>query len=312
MRALLRARADRAWSRLTAVAEAPLVVPLLLAVAACLLDWRALLNRRALAALALAAAAAAVARRAAPRVIVVEGEIGAGKSTLRQKLLDAIRGGGLAASGVDEPIDRWLREGVFQWFSASPLDRAYAFQTYTFVTRIIECIASVARRRTQYIVAERSVLTDRYVFMEVQRRTLPPLLSQMYVAWCGLFSRLMPFDLQTASFVYLKPQLDECMERVQQRHREGEIAASDGGDAAGVKREYQAELRMAHEAFLQGKHQVLFPGIPANVINRDNVVVVEGGMASRDFREPEHAREVCNFILAGLARRWPELALVKA
>ena len=52
----------------------------------------------------------------------------------------------------------------------------------------------------------------------------------------------------------------------------------------GVSNAYQARLRRAHEAFLQGHHSEEFPKIPPRL--EKDVVVVDGPLADADFSCP--------------------------
>jgi len=80
-----------------------------------------------------------------PLVCVIDGAIGAGKTTLIELLCEALVERGHKAVVVREPVEEWARCGILQEFydHASSLEPglvAYDFQTYTFVTRVEEVI----------------------------------------------------------------------------------------------------------------------------------------------------------------------------
>ena len=136
------------------------------------------------------------------------------------------RRSGHSAVVVKEPVDEWKRVGILQEFYANPKEVAYDFQTYTFVTRVKETIKQVeAHPDATIFLLERSVLTDRYVFMELQRDLVGEVRMAMYEEWWNLWQRLMP--IMPSKMVYLKPTLGNCMQRVNARAREGEIVDAD-------------------------------------------------------------------------------------
>lgn len=211
-----------------------------------------------------------------PLVVVLDGEIGAGKTTLISHLCRALRGRGVEAVVVPEPVEEWEEAGILAAFyddSRPPEDRgllAYAFQTFTFATRVRRTReVAAAHPRAQVFLLERSVLTDRCVFMELQREQVGPMLMGMYEKWWASWESLMPFAPQR--FVYLKPALALCQERVRARARGGEVVSAD----------YQARLREAHEAFLEGKNAGALPAGPSRLPGE--VVVVDGPLADDDF-----------------------------
>ena len=166
-----------------------------------------------------------------PLVCVIDGAIGAGKTTLIELLCEALVERGHKAVVVREPVEEWARCGILQEFydHASSLEPglvAYDFQTYTFVTRVEEVIKTKeANPDATIFLLERSVLTDRFVFMELQRELVGPRRMEMYDKWWNMWSRLMPF--QPDKMVYLKPSLDKCMQRVNSRGREGEVVQQE-------------------------------------------------------------------------------------
>ena len=96
--------------------------------------------------------------------------------------------------------------------------------------------------------------------------------------------------IRPEKFVYLKPSLDNCQARVEAGTRKGVIGAAvnkvdrKAEARGGVWNAYQARLRRAHEAFLQGHHAEEFPKIPQRL--EKDVVVVEGPLADADFSCP--------------------------
>lgn len=267
-----------------------------------------------------------------PRVIVIDGEIGAGKTTILSALSEALRRKGCRVGVAPEPVGKWREVGILGRFYQDPARYAYEFQTYTFVTRIMatrKCVEETPN--ADVYLLERSILTDRHVFMELQREIVGEQTMQMYDEWCGLHSLLMPVDLSTATFLYLKPDLAECMTRVGERAREEETKAvsvtriefvegdpvtslADGvvpvvrnrdavikkvtpaGDSSvngkgGVSLEYQRKLRSAHEVLFEGKLQGEISPPAVRPFPLASVVIADGKLANLNFTETGSDRD---------------------
>ena len=187
-------------------------------------------------------------------VIVIDGLIGAGKSTLVKNLATHYRRTinprtktCYRVAEAQEPVSEWIRVGILARFyrdikeAASTLcSTTYEFQTYTFVTRIKAVRDALqAVPDADIFIVERSVLTDRYIFMKLQQQIVGKERMMMYNEFFDLFATIMPFDLLSAHFVYLRTDVTKCMSRLMKRGREEEIA--------GVSFEYQKQLIDAHE-----------------------------------------------------------------
>jgi len=238
--------------------------------------------------------------KAAP-IIIIEGEIGAGKTELTKAIAAELKARGLNVCVVLEPVDKWKEVGALQMFYADPARHAYGFQTYVYATRIMAIDAAVrAHPAADVYILERSPATD-LIFMELQRDVADPVEMRMYETWCESWRLMIPIDLAAARVLYLKTSLGHCMSRVAQRHRDGEIRESKGTPAeekgaapaerspasatGGVSIEYQARLRRAHEAFLQGLHADEFPLMPKSPFAPSSVIAIEPALADGNFRD---------------------------
>jgi deoxyadenosine/deoxycytidine kinase len=267
----------------------------------------------------------------APRVISIEGLIGGGKTSLIAGLMAelAARRPDLRVRYVPEPAEEWVQVGALQRFYASAenknrADAVYVFQTYTYVTRVKAMLQALREAPgADILLTERTVLTDRHVFMGVQKELVGAELMAMYAAWCDLFAELLaPLDFSGALYVYLRPSVEACMSRVRQRARTGEIeAVRDGAASAreapaetraraplgagGVSEEYQRCLLRAHDAFLLGSGAPL-PEVPFD--RKKQVVLVDGELADADFRGPcEALSAIADKIIDKIFAIWPEL-----
>lgn len=232
---------------------------------------------------------------AAP-IVIIEGEIGAGKTELTKAIAAELEARGLNVCVVLEPVDKWKEVGALQMFYADPARHAYGFQTYVYATRIMAIDAAVKSNPTADVyILERSPATD-LIFMELQRDVADPVEMRMYETWCDSWRLKLPIDLAAARVLYLKTSLGHCMSRVAQRHRDGEIREEKDASASsaapkpasatgGVSIEYQARLRRAHEAFLQGLHADEFPLMPKIPFARSAVIEIEPALADGNFRD---------------------------
>jgi len=233
-----------------------------------------------------------------PLVVAIDGEIGAGKTTLLELLNAELSKRGYRVAIVREPVDKWEQVGILKeyYMAKSDTDKrnlSYIFQTYTYVTRICESRKVVRDNPDATIILlERSVFTDRYVFVERLRNVLGANYMKMYEEWYDQLSPLIP--ICPSKFIYLKPSLDRCMERVARRARTGELC--------GVSEKYQRDLREVHEAFLQGLHADVFPDMPKRPFDMSDVTVIDGDLADNDFSKPgADAGNVVNVVVKILA-----------
>ena len=242
-------------------------------------------------------------------IIVFDGEIGAGKTTVIELVRQALVARGHTVTVVSEPVERWKDVGILQEFYAATDNRGgvtYEFQTYTFVTRISECIRCAESAPAKFFLCERSIWTDRHVFMELQRKLVGPMRMRMYEDWWGMWTQVMPFT--PTKIVYLKPTISNCMARVAKRGRVGEVGGADktadeqdvdACASGGVSTAYQLRLRRAHEAYLEGKHKQEFPQMPACPFNPDDIIVLDGSLVDDDFvNDARAAQRLVSQVLA--------------
>lgn len=238
-----------------------------------------------------------------PFTVVVDGVIGAGKTTYVAMLRKTLAAGGISSAVVAEPVDAWRDAGVLQEFYDTPepdrRDIAYIFQTYTFVTRITEAVATVeANPAVDVYICERSVWTDREIFMKrMQRDVVGADRMAMYDSWWTMWARLMPAGCcapgETLA-VFLKPSVEACAARIAARARPGET----------VSAAYLEALHAAHVAFLETPQADATPQPPWS--DRP-VVVIDGAAADADFTASGEAADrvlapVCAAIAEGLRR----------
>lgn len=181
-------------------------------------------------------------KEANPIVVVVDGEIAAGKSTLTELAAQWLNEGGIEAVHIQEPVQVWKDVGILQAFYKDQKKYAYKFQTFVFVTRVEEVLRKFneAPNADVYLL-DRSIFTDAYVFMNMlaQDGVLEDVDRTMYLQWWHLWANVMP--LVPSAFLYHKPSIEMCMQNHARRGREGEV----------FPEVYQRKLRKAHEEFFK-------------------------------------------------------------
>jgi deoxyadenosine/deoxycytidine kinase len=224
--------------------------------------------------------------REGPLVVVVDGIIGAGKSTLVKRLAWWLRRHGVRARAVLEPVSRF-KHGLERFYR--DIDgQAVEFQTLVYTSRIEATLEAVeGGPPADVYILERSVITDYKVFMEMLwrsgRLTDGDARMSDYTRGWRLHARLMPLDLERATFVYLRPSVDVAMARVAARRRAAELA--DAGGAGGVSRAYQDDLMRRHD-------EVFGPGgCLADVAPGARVVRLGAEVAELDYAHPGGALE---------------------
>lgn len=174
------------------------------------------------------------------KFIVIDGVISAGKTTLIRLLEDKLnRESTLKVKAIYEPVDLWNATGALQYFYDDVPNRAYEFQTYTYITRIARVINELAANPDADVyLLERSIWTDRYIFMALLKTHIGALRCQMYEQWCNLWAYIMP--MRVDKWVFLDTSLEESLRRIKVRNREAE---------SGVSVEYQTALYNKHVEF---------------------------------------------------------------
>jgi deoxyadenosine/deoxycytidine kinase len=174
------------------------------------------------------------------KVLIVEGNIGAGKSTFL-KMLDTY----LDVQVVYEPDKKWQNvadgESLLDKFYTDTKRWAYTFQTYAFVTRVVEQKMSAEKNPTTPQVIERSVYADRYCFAQncYEMGLMSALEWKLYQEW---FSWLVDnYTVKPTGFIYLRAEPEICYERIAKRSRAAE---------KGVSFDYIKMLHQKHEEWL--------------------------------------------------------------
>jgi len=192
---------------------------------------------------------------------IVDGNIGAGKSTFLR-----IVGEHIQIQIVPEPHEKWQRvvgeENLLQKFYTDAPRWAYTFQSYAFVTRVMEQQAHALKNPYHAQLLERSVFSDRYCFAKnaYELGYMNALEWKLYQEW---FSWLVDnYVTRPTGFIYMHTSPEVCYQRLVKRNREEE---------AGVPMEYLQQLHDKHEQWLVHKVGVAdyLKDVPVLVLNCD-------------------------------------------
>ena len=192
-------------------------------------------------------------------IISVDGNIGSGKSTFLKLLKTRYADEFYFAK---EPVDKWLDiEGVnlLEKFYEDKERWSYTFQNYAYITRVNE-IKNGIHSDKQVIITERSPNTDRNIFakMLVEDGYMSKFEMKLYETWFN------EFNMSEIDQVYIRTDLENCVERIKLRNRNGE---------SNIEREYLQSLEKNHESWLMSK---------------DGVLILDG---NADFKNDEEIKE---------------------
>jgi len=198
------------------------------------------------------------------KFIIVDGVIGAGKTTVISLIEKQINNNGLnlKIKAIYEPVKEWNDTGALQYFYDNIEKNCYEFQTYSYITRIKSVINEIYDNPNADIyILERSIWTDKYIFMELLKDLVGEMRINMYNTWWDMWSYIMP--MRVDKWVLLDTSLEESLKRITFRNRNGESA---------VDKDYQTKLYNKHIEFY-------------NTLKKENkpVVIIESSIMDTDF-----------------------------
>ena len=216
------------------------------------------------------------------KTLILEGNIGAGKSTFLKILKE-----NLDVDIIFEPTSKWQSVGsggnLLDLFYKDIKRWAYTFQSYAFITRVQAQLAEENNSKCDVSIFERSVYCDRYCFAKncYESGHMTALEWQIYKEW---FSWLVEgYTKKPDGFIYLKTDPQVCLERLQKRNRSEEV---------GVSVDYLKLLHKKHEDWLVKKIDITnyLSDVPVLALNCD-----------KDFEknlqeQKQHILDVQNFI----------------
>lgn len=173
------------------------------------------------------------------RLVIIDGLIGAGKSTLIELLATKLNQQGYKAKAILEPVELWKSTGALQHFYNNIKEHSYEFQTFVYVTRVKEMLLAIQENPDiDIFILERSTFTDKYVFFEMLKKDMTPTRITMYLEWCDLWDKLYP--KKPDLFIYLDTSVETSNLRLINRNRSEET---------NISIDYLKDLESTHRQF---------------------------------------------------------------
>jgi deoxyadenosine/deoxycytidine kinase len=156
-------------------------------------------------------------------ILCVEGNIGSGKSTFMTKLKETFKDREDICF-LDEPVDTWndfkdQKANILEYYYKDQKSWGFSFQMLAYISRLSILRKALENPTYKYIITERSLFTDKYVFCKMlyESDIIHPIQYQIYQAWFDEFITKNEYQ-----FVYLRTTPDVAFERVNKRKRKGE------------------------------------------------------------------------------------------
>lgn len=193
-------------------------------------------------------------------MFILEGNIGAGKSTFLRMLAERIP----SLRIRQEPVNNWQRQvygqSLLTNFYQDPKRWAYTFETLTMICRVQEHLIEQQSAHITDVVIERSIYSGHYCFAKNSFMSgfLSPLEWQLYKEWFNLLTENK--CMTPRGFIYLMVDPEVAYERIKKRNRYAEKTMSLG---------YLKQIHARHQEFLIQKQDMspAFASIPVLTLN---------------------------------------------
>jgi deoxyadenosine/deoxycytidine kinase len=197
-------------------------------------------------------------------MIIVEGNIGAGKSTFLKKLAKYSE----FVDVAQEPVDSWHKKedgsNLLENFYKYPHRWAYTLETFAMAARLQEHIKHANNNKP--IVVERSIYSGHYCFAKNDYLAgyMTDIEWELYQQWFDTI--IASFAKPPRGFIYLKVSPDVALERIKKRNRAGE---------ENISLDYLIEIDKRHQEFLVTKNNILenISSIPVKTFNVDQLAL---------------------------------------
>jgi deoxyadenosine/deoxycytidine kinase len=194
------------------------------------------------------------------KIITLEGNIGAGKSTLIEKLQEKYQNDP-SIIFLKEPVDIWEQikdettcDTILKMFYANPAKYAFPFQVMAYITRLSLLVQTVkANPDARIIICERSLEADKNIFAKMLHDdgVIDSVCYQIYERVFAEFTD----QFAVSGIVYIDADPGVCASRIMKRARDGE---------GGIALDYLQKCKNYHDKWLLDKPCVL------HLITNDN------------------------------------------
>jgi deoxyadenosine/deoxycytidine kinase len=180
-----------------------------------------------------------------PMIISVEGNIGAGKTTIIEQMQLQMESDKIIF--LREPVDLWESikdpvdgESILVKFYKNPSKYAFSFQVMAYATRL-SMIKNVIQKNPQceVIICERSLDADKNIFAKMLHHD--GLIENVEFQIYNKFYQEYPENYKLHKIIYIDADPDVCSNRIGKRGRDGE---------AGITLEYLEKCKNFHEKWL--------------------------------------------------------------
>jgi len=198
-----------------------------------------------------------------PFTVLVEGNIGCGKTTLLEYFQKYPE-----IKVLEEPVQKWRDlngHNLLDLMYKDPVRWSMPFQSYVQQT-MLEVHLQPTDRPVKLV--ERSIYSARYCFVENLYRSGKLEGSELEVLshWFDYLTSSPEIELKVDLIVYLRTKPEKALERIRTRAR---------GEETGIPLEYLEELHQLHEDWLFGnKFQVPAPVITIDA-NQDTAEMIQ-------------------------------------
>ena len=162
-----------------------------------------------------------------PILISIEGNIGAGKSTIIDNLKDHMKGN-TDIMFLKEPVDIWetikdtnTDENILQKFYNDSTKYAFSFQVMAYITRLSTIRTAIRENPDcKVIICERSLDADKNIFAKMlyEDNKIEDINYQIYLHFYNEYKN----DYKLDGIVYINADADVCYDRTVKRSRNGE------------------------------------------------------------------------------------------
>lgn len=202
-----------------------------------------------------------------PKIICIEGNIGSGKTTIIEKLSKKYP----KYTIIKEPVDLWLNlrdstdnKSLLEKFYTDKKRWSYTLQSTAFITRHLgaqKAITEISSDKSNMLVSERGVLTDKHVFAKMLHddKDMSDLEYSVYQMWFDKYATGLPIK----GIVYIDTDYTVCAERIKIRNREGE---------QGIPIEYLKNLEKYHKEWLHSENQLPLLTVSSDESNIETII----------------------------------------
>lgn len=188
-----------------------------------------------------------------PRILSVEGNIGAGKTTILEQLQKRLADD-KSIIFLREPVDIWESikdadgESILEKFYNDPAKYAFPFQVMAYSTRV-NSLRKIIRENPdcRMVICERSLDADRNIFAKMlfADGLIDDVCYQTYNRFYDMYQQGADLTTEFAlsGVIYIDAEAEVCADRIIKRARNGE---------GGIELAYLQKCKIYHDAWLTG------------------------------------------------------------